>query len=119
MAVFLLKWLLLWPVDRIFVVLTRLVLGNITKYGLKRPSIGSLELKNTQGWTPILEIGAISKIKFGDIKVVLGIKRFMLGKVELTDGQILDVDSVILATGYRSNVSQWLQALSFFSSFSS
>nr|XP_010933164.1 probable indole-3-pyruvate monooxygenase YUCCA9 [Elaeis guineensis] len=115
LAVFLLKWLPLWLVDRILVVLAWLVLGNITKYGLKRPAIGPLELKNTQGRTPVLDIGALGKIKSGDIKVVPGINRFLPGKVELVDGQILDVDSVILATGYRSNVPQWLQGTDFFS----
>ncbi|XP_026664598.2 probable indole-3-pyruvate monooxygenase YUCCA9 [Phoenix dactylifera] len=115
LAVFLRKWLPLWLVDRILLVLARLVLGNVKKYGLKRPSIGPLELKNTRGRTPVLDIGALGKIKSGDIKVVPGIKRFMPGKVELVDGQILDVDSVILATGYRSNVPQWLQGTDFFS----
>ncbi|XP_008807966.3 probable indole-3-pyruvate monooxygenase YUCCA5 [Phoenix dactylifera] len=115
LAVFLLNWLPLWLVDKILLALAWLVLGNVEKYGLKRPSTGPLELKNTQGRTPVLDIGTLSKIRSGDIKVVPGIKRFMPGKVELVDGQILDVDSVIFATGYRSNVPQWLQGTDFFS----
>nr|XP_010918863.1 probable indole-3-pyruvate monooxygenase YUCCA5 [Elaeis guineensis] len=115
LAVFLLKWLPLWLVDRILLVLAWLVLGNVEKYGLKRPSTGPLELKNTQGRTPVLDIGTLSKIRSGDITVVPGVKRFMPSKVELVDGQVLDVDSVIFATGYRSNVPRWLQGTDFFS----
>ncbi|URD95937.1 monooxygenase [Musa troglodytarum] len=114
LAVLLMKWLPLWLADRILVVLAWLVLGNVEKLGLKRPSTGPLELKNAQGRTPVLDIGALGKIRSGEIKVVPGIKRFIPGKVELVDGQLLDVDSVILATGYRSNVPRWLRGSDFF-----
>lgn len=71
--------------------------------------MGPLELKNTVGKTPVLDIGAFSRIKSGKIKIVPGIAKFGLGKVELVDGRVLQIDSVILATGYRSNVPSWLK----------
>lgn len=109
LAVSLMKWLPLKMVDRVLLALSWMTLGNIEKLGIKRPSQGPLELKNTQGKTPVLDIGALSKIKSGEIKVVPGVKRFLHGKAELVDHTIIDVDSVILATGYRSNVHSWLQ----------
>ncbi|MBA0611642.1 hypothetical protein Godav_012314, partial [Gossypium davidsonii] len=109
LAVLMMKWLPLWLVDMILLILAWLVLGNIEKYGLKRPLMGPLELKNSKGKTPVLDIGALEKIKSGDIQVVPGIKRFSRGRVELVNGEKLDVDSVVLATGYRSNVPAWLQ----------
>jgi cation diffusion facilitator CzcD-associated flavoprotein CzcO len=109
-AVSLMKWRLpLWFVDKILLILARLILGNVEKYGLRRPSIGPLQLKNTAGKTPVLDIGALQKIRSGEIKVVRGIKRFYPGGVELPDGEHLKIDSVILATGYRSNVPSWLK----------
>lgn len=57
----------------------------------------------------MLDIGALEKIRSGDIKVVPGIKKFTGGQVELVNGETLDIDSVVLATGYRSNVPSWLQ----------
>ena len=111
LAILLMKWLPLWLADKILLVLAWLVLGNVERFGLRRPSAGPLELKNTQGKTPVLDIGALGKIRSGDINVVPGIKRLSPGKVELVDGRLLDVDSIILATGYRSNVPQWLQVL--------
>ncbi|RWR96088.1 putative indole-3-pyruvate monooxygenase YUCCA5 [Cinnamomum micranthum f. kanehirae] len=114
-AVFLMKWLPIWLVDKLLLVLAWLVLGSTEKYGLKRPSVGPLELKNAQGKTPVLDIGALNKIKSGEIKVVPGVKKFSSGSVELVDGQNLEVDSVILATGYRSNVPSWLKETDFFS----
>ncbi|KAJ6711045.1 INDOLE-3-PYRUVATE MONOOXYGENASE YUCCA3-RELATED [Salix koriyanagi] len=115
LAVLLMKWLPLWLVDKLMLILAWLVLGNTDKYGLKRPSTGPLTLKNTMGKTPVLDIGALEKIRSGDINVVPGIKRFTRGQVELVNGEILDIDSVVLATGYRSNVPYWLQEGEFFS----
>ncbi|PON37146.1 Flavin monooxygenase-like enzyme [Parasponia andersonii] len=115
LAVLLMAWLPLWLADKLMLFLSWLVLGSIEKYGIKRPSVGPLQLKNTEGKTPVLDIGALEKIKSGDITVVPGIKRFTRNQVELVNGETLDIDSVILATGYRSNVPSWLQEGEFFS----
>lgn len=105
----LMKWLPLWLVDKLLLILAWLILGNLTKYGLKRPKMGPMELKVVTGKTPVLDIGAMEKIRSGQVDIVLGIKRFSRNHVELVDGQILDLDAVVLATGYRSNVPSWLQ----------
>lgn len=114
LAFLMLKWLPLWLVDKLMLILAWLVLGNVEKYGLKRPSKGPLELKNSEGKTPVLDIGTLERIRSGDINVVPGIKRFSHGQVELVNGQKLDIDSVVLATGYRSNVPYWLQVRKMF-----
>ncbi|KAM7521772.1 hypothetical protein LguiA_011674 [Lonicera macranthoides] len=115
LAMMLMKWLPLWLVDKLLLILAWFILGNTGSYGLKRPSIGPLELKNNYGKTPVLDVGALEKIRSGDIKVVPGIKRFSQNSVELVSGEILELDSVILATGYCSNVPFWLQETEFFS----
>lgn len=109
LAVMMLQWLPLWLVDKLLLILTWFVLGSTNRLGLKRPSLGPLELKNTMGKTPVLDIGALEKIRSGDINVVPGIKRFNKHEVELVNGEKLDIDAVVLATGYRSNVPSWLQ----------
>lgn len=115
LAVMMMKWLPVWIVDKILLILAWLVFGNIEKYGLKRPLEGPLELKNTKGKTPVLDIGTLEKIRSGHIKVVPGIKRFTNGCVELVNGEKSQVDAVVLATGYRSNVPSWLKEGEFFS----
>ncbi|WJZ87483.1 hypothetical protein VitviT2T_006859 [Vitis vinifera] len=115
LAVLMMKWLPLWLVDKILLIIARLLLGNIEKYGLRRPSMGPLKLKNTQGKTPVLDIGALERIRSGEIRVVPGIKRFSRGRVEFVNGENLEMDCVILATGYCSNVPSWLKDNDFFS----
>ncbi|KAF5820193.1 putative indole-3-pyruvate monooxygenase [Helianthus annuus] len=115
LATTLMKWLPLNMTDKILLILARITLGNLEKYGIKRPLMGPLELKNTIGKTPVLDIGALQKIKSGNIQIVPGIKKFSRGCVELVDGRNLDIDSVILATGYCSNVPSWLKESDLFS----
>ncbi|XP_072973508.1 probable indole-3-pyruvate monooxygenase YUCCA5 [Typha angustifolia] len=110
----LMKWMPLWMVDKILLAMSRMILGDIEKYGLRRPAAGPLELKKAEGKTPVLEIGTLGKIKSGEIKVVPAINKFSHGRVELVDGRVLDVDAVVMATGYRSNVPSWLKGTDFF-----
>ncbi|KAL5781551.1 hypothetical protein ACOSP7_006580 [Xanthoceras sorbifolium] len=115
LAALMMKWFPIWLIDKILLIFARLIFGNVEKYGLKRPSLGPLELKNTLGKTPVLDIGALKRIRSGDIKVVPGIKRISRGRVELVNGEIHEIDSVVLATGYRSNVPSWLKENDLFS----
>ncbi|KAL8167175.1 hypothetical protein V2J09_008674 [Rumex salicifolius] len=103
------RWLPLWLVDKILLLLAFLLLGSTDKYGVKRPETGPLELKNKEGKTPVLDLGTFGKIRSGQVQVVPGIKRFSRGRVQLVNGEVIEVDSVILATGYRSNVPSWLK----------
>ena len=109
LGVTMMKWMPVWLADKTLLFLARIALGDTDKYGLKRPKLGPLELKNLEGKTPVLDIGALPKIRSGKIKIVPGIIKFGRGKVELVDGRVLEIDSVILATGYRSNVPSWLK----------
>ncbi|KAK1435385.1 hypothetical protein QVD17_01146 [Tagetes erecta] len=115
LASLLMKWLPVTIVDKILLILAWFALGNLGKYGIKRPLMGPIELKNSKGKTPVLDIGALEKIKSGMIQIVPGIKKFSRGCVELVNGEIVEVDSVILATGYCSNVPSWLKESDLFS----
>ncbi|KAK3143159.1 hypothetical protein QOZ80_4BG0359200 [Eleusine coracana subsp. coracana] len=109
LAVLLMRWLPLWVVDKIMVLVAWLVLGDLAKLGLRRPATGPLELKETHGRTPVLDYGALARIREGEIDVVPAVTRFNKSHVQLADGRVLNFDAVILATGYRSNVPKWLQ----------
>ncbi|GMH18029.1 hypothetical protein Nepgr_019870 [Nepenthes gracilis] len=111
----LLKWLPIQVVDRILLAIADLVLGNTAQYGLKRPAVGPLQLKDSTGKTPVLDNGAFAEIKAGNIKVLPGIKRLMRDCVEFDDGKVQNFDAIIFATGYKSNVASWLKHSNMFS----
>ncbi|KAI4376619.1 hypothetical protein MLD38_014360 [Melastoma candidum] len=110
----LLKWFPTCLVDRFLLLMSYLMLGNTGKYGLSRPKLGPLQLKNMTGKTPVLDVGTLSKIKSGHIKVFRGIKRIKGQTVEFVDGKAACFDAIILATGYKSNVPSWLKETGMF-----
>ncbi|XP_062098351.1 indole-3-pyruvate monooxygenase YUCCA6 isoform X2 [Humulus lupulus] len=109
LSMWLLKWLPIRLVDRFLLIVSRLILGDTSHFGLDRPPLGPLELKNLSGKTPVLDVGTLAKIKSGDIQVFPGIKRLKRHRVEFVNETTEKFDAIILATGYRSNVPSWLK----------
>ncbi|KAK4781236.1 hypothetical protein SAY87_017342 [Trapa incisa] len=114
LSMWLLKWLPISLVDQFLLLVSHLMLGDTAKYGLRRPKLGPLKLKNLTGKTPVLDVGTLPKIRRGDIKVYSGIKRLRCDGVEFVDGKVESFDAIILATGYRSNVPSWLKGTDMF-----
>ncbi|KAA8521477.1 hypothetical protein F0562_012150 [Nyssa sinensis] len=113
-AMALLKWLPLRLVDKFLLLVATFTLGNTDKLGLRRPKTGPIELKNATGKTPVLDVGALSQIKSGKIKVMEGVREITRNGAKFLDGQEREFDSIILATGYKSNVPCWLKGSDFF-----
>ncbi|KAF2304546.1 hypothetical protein GH714_033204 [Hevea brasiliensis] len=113
-AMALLKWFPLKLVDKFLLLVANFTLGNTDQLGLRRPKTGPIELKNVTGKTPVLDVGALSQIRSGKIKVVEGVKEITRNGVKFMDGQDKEFDSIILATGYKSNVPTWLKGCDLF-----
>ncbi|GAB2284881.1 Probable indole-3-pyruvate monooxygenase YUCCA4 [Dionaea muscipula] len=113
-AMALLKWLPLRLVDKLLLIMANFTLGNTERLGLRRPKTGPIELKNATGKTPVLDVGALSLIRSGKIKVMDGVKEITGKGAKFVDGQEREFDSMILATGYKSNVPVWLKDCEFF-----
>ncbi|KAF7150149.1 hypothetical protein RHSIM_Rhsim02G0183100 [Rhododendron simsii] len=115
LSMWLLKWLPIRLVDRFLLILSWLVLGDTARLGLHRPSVGPLQLKNSAGKTPVLDIGTLAKIKSGDIKVCPALRKLTRYSAEFINGEKENFDAIILATGYKSNVPSWLKESDMFS----
>ncbi|WP_299311516.1 NAD(P)/FAD-dependent oxidoreductase [uncultured Aquimarina sp.] len=87
----------------------RFIIGDLSKYGIsisKKDPI--IHLKQT-GKTPIIDLGTVKQIKSGKIKVIGDIDLFYEKGVRLKDGTKLEADVVILATGYRAKIEQFIE----------
>ncbi len=85
--------------------------GDLSKYGLEKSTVRpAVQLMET-GKTPVIDIGTVSAIKRGDITVVGDVQKFIEDGVVLSDGTELQVDQVVLATGYRSSVSSLVERM--------
>lgn len=70
LSMWLLKWLPIRFVDWFLLIVSWLMLGDTARFGLDRPKLGPLQLKNLSGKTPVLDVGTLAKIKSGHIKVL-------------------------------------------------
>ncbi|KAF8393299.1 hypothetical protein HHK36_021540 [Tetracentron sinense] len=114
LAMCLLKWLPLRQVDQLLLLVANFTFGKTDRLGLRRPKTGPIELKNSTGKTPVLDVGALSKIKSGEIKVMEGVREITEKGAKFVNGQEKEFDSIIFATGYKSNVPSWLKSCDFF-----
>jgi cation diffusion facilitator CzcD-associated flavoprotein CzcO len=82
----------------------RLALGDLEKFGLRRPAKGPTRQVAEDGKIPLLDIGTVDRIRRGMIAVRPGIARISGADVHFDDGAQAAFDVIIQATGYRPNL---------------
>ena len=92
---------LAWP-------LIRLTVGDVTTVGLRKLPYGPNTQIARDRHIPLLDIGTMAQIRAGRIGVHGDIARFTETGVTFDDGTELDVDAVVLATGYRPALAEFL-----------
>lgn len=88
----------MWLEQRLFGVLLRLLVGDLTRLGLPKPDHKLFETH------PILNSQLIHHLQHGDITARPGIAAAHGTTITFTDGSTEDVDLVLLATGYRRHL---------------
>jgi indole-3-pyruvate monooxygenase len=94
--------------DALSAPLIRLTAGDIEKLGFKRLPYGPIEQIRSTQRIPLLDIGTIALIRNGKLKLVQGIERFTAKGVEFSDGRREAFDAIVLATGYRPAIAEFL-----------
>ncbi|MEM6966276.1 MAG: NAD(P)/FAD-dependent oxidoreductase [Bacteroidota bacterium] len=85
------------------------VIGDLSKYGVPMSTVHPVvQLKKT-GKTPVIDLGTAKHIKQGKIKVVGDIEKFYEDGVVLKGGERRAFDAVVLATGYRPQLADFLK----------
>ena len=98
-----------WLAGPIGSALQKLTVGDLAKYGIEAPEIAPIEQLRRYGKTPVVDVGTIRRIKRGDIAVFPAIAQFDHDTVTFVDGRSLNPDTVILATGYRPQITDFLE----------
>ena len=88
----------------------RRYIGDMSKYGLKMSKLSPTEQLKKTGKTPVIDLGTVEHIKSGKIKIRPNIKRFVENGVEFVDGAIQRFDVILLATGYRPVLEDFLDS---------
>lgn len=97
-----------WLGDWIGAQVQRLAFGSLNRYGLALSDMPPARQLRETGKTPVIDTGTISQIKAGKILVRPGIERFTETGVRFTDGKEEGFGTVILATGYRAQLEDFL-----------
>jgi indole-3-pyruvate monooxygenase len=88
--------------------LVRFTVGDITELGLRKLPYGPNTQIARDRHIPLLDVGTIDHIRAGRIAVHGDIERFTANGVVFEDGTSLDVDAVVLGTGYRPGLADFL-----------
>ncbi|PWA79339.1 dimethylaniline monooxygenase, N-oxide-forming [Artemisia annua] len=107
----LLKFLPLHLVDSLLVLLSKLMYGDLTKYGIRRPKEGPVLIKIRDGKYPVINVGTVKKIKSHEIQVLPAMKSIK-GKgneVVFENGKCHQFDTILFATGFKRSTHLWLQ----------
>ncbi|CAK9318013.1 unnamed protein product [Citrullus colocynthis] len=97
-------------VDLLMVMLSKVVYGDVTKYGIRRPVEGPMYMKVKYGKYPIIDGGAFQKIKSGQIQVLPSeISSIKGNNVLFKNGKTYPFDSIIFCTGFKRSTNLWLK----------
>jgi putative flavoprotein involved in K+ transport len=91
--------------DRIGQALSRLAIGDVSRYGLRTPDW----LPFSSRRIPVIDVGFLRQLKRGTITIRPTISRFTERGVLYGDGYVEEFDAVIFATGYRTGLERLLQ----------
>ncbi|NBM17437.1 NAD(P)/FAD-dependent oxidoreductase [Streptomyces sp. GC420] len=92
------EWLPIWAERLFYGVVRRVMIGDVTRWGLQRPDHRLFESH------PLLNTQLLHHLQHGDIAAKPGIDRFDRREVVFTDGSREQVDLVVFATGYRMSI---------------
>ncbi len=87
--------------DAVVTPILRFAVGDLSRWGIVRPTAGPARMIEEAGRVPMLDIGTIARVRAGSIQVVPGVQEVEPHGVRFADGRRRPVDAIILATGYR------------------
>ncbi len=87
------------------------IVGDLSKYGLQTATMSPAKQLKETGKTPVIDLGTLEQIKNGKIKVLPDIATFTDNGVVCKDGKEYVFDVVILATGYKAKVEDFVEGV--------
>jgi len=87
----------------------KVVIGDLTKYGIPMSTMNPTVQLKTTGKTPVIDIGTVAQVKAGKIKVLPDIEHFNEKGLTFKNGESQNFDAVIACTGYHSQLEDFLE----------
>jgi putative flavoprotein involved in K+ transport len=87
--------------DRVARLVQVLSVGNLSRYGLAKPTRGIFSQQRDDDVTPTIDVGLIDALKAGKVTVAGAVESFTKDAVKLSDGSSVSPDVVLVATGFQ------------------
>jgi cation diffusion facilitator CzcD-associated flavoprotein CzcO len=92
-------------VDRLLLAMQRRVVGDLTPYGLPAPTEGPIaQLRRRGAGTAVVDAEVLDAIRDGSVVVVPAVQSLSAEGARLADGRRVEVDAVVVATGYSTGL---------------
>lgn len=98
-----------WLGDAIGILVRKFTVGDLSQYGIETPNIPPAAQLREYGKTPVIDVGTLEQIKAGTIQILPDIERFESDGIVFKDGQKRSFGHVVLATGYRAAVEEFVE----------
>jgi indole-3-pyruvate monooxygenase len=95
--------------DAIALCTMRVLVGDLSRWGIVRPAVGPNRMIQESGRIPILDVGAIAMVKQGRIRLLPGIEAILPDRVRFIGGAQHPFEAIILATGYTPNLDKVIE----------
>jgi putative flavoprotein involved in K+ transport len=92
--------------DRFGRLTSRIVLGDLTKYGLRRAEWGPFSSKRV----PVIDVGFVKALKQGLVQIRPALARLTATEAVFADGKAEPFDVIIAATGFSTGLDQLLDS---------
>ena len=92
--------------DRLGRLTSRIVLGDLTKYGFRRAEWGPFSSKRV----PVIDVGFVKALKQGLVQIRPALVRLTATDAVFVDGSAEPFDAIIAATGFSTGLDQLLNA---------
>jgi indole-3-pyruvate monooxygenase len=97
-----------WVYDAVGLFFRKIAIGDLSKYGIQSPKYAPSKQLREYAKVPVIDIGTVEQIKKGNIKILPNIQHFEKKSVVFQDGQEIAFDAVILATGYKAQIEDFI-----------
>ncbi|RVX20977.1 putative indole-3-pyruvate monooxygenase YUCCA10 [Vitis vinifera] len=109
LGLFLARYLPFNMVEYLTVMLSKIMYGDLTKYGIIRHEEGPFTVKAKYGKYPIIDLGTYKKIKSGEIQVLPALTSIRGSEVVFKNGESHPFDVIVFATGFKRSTNKWLK----------
>ncbi len=92
--------------DGVSALLQKLTVGDLSRYGLTKPTRGIITQAARDDLIPTIDVGLIDAVKAGKVEIVPAVDVLTADGVRLVDGRTVTPDAVIVATGFRRGLEE-------------